>query len=118
MPFGQAMRLLAGAEIDGGAVAEPTARWAHVQAGPWLAAALEACRSPDGLAKVNPGEALQATLRPYQETGLRWLYLLNQLGLLRSQGESPRPPRFSDRRRPCRDHLRRRVDHRIRRMDQ
>jgi exodeoxyribonuclease V alpha subunit len=23
-----------------------------------------------------------------------------------SQGESPRPPRFSDRRRPCRDHLR------------
>ena len=81
VPFGQAMRLLAGAEIDGGAVAEPTARWAHVQAGPWLAAALEACRSPDGLAKVSPGEALQATLRPYQETGLRWLYLLNQLGL-------------------------------------
>jgi non-specific serine/threonine protein kinase len=66
VPFGQAMRLLAGAEIDGGAVAEPTARWAHVQAGPWLAAALEACRSPEGLAKVSPGEALQATLRPYQ----------------------------------------------------
>jgi SNF2 family DNA or RNA helicase len=81
VPFGQAMRLLAGAEIEGGAVAEPTAQWAHVQAGPWLAAALEACRSPDGLARVSPGEALQATLRPYQETGLRWLYLLNQLGL-------------------------------------
>ena len=81
MPFGQAMRLLAGAEIDGGAGAEPTAQWAHVQAGPWLAAALEGCRSPEGLAKVNPGEALQATLRPYQETGLRWLYLLTQLGL-------------------------------------
>jgi len=81
VPFGQAMRLLAGAEIDGGAGAEPTAQWAHVQAGPWLAEALEGCRSPDGLAKVNPGEALQATLRPYQETGLRWLYLLTQLGL-------------------------------------
>src|SRR6202035_2622236 len=81
VPFGQAMRLLAGAEIDGGAVAEPTARWAHVQAGPWLAAALEACRSPDGLARVSPGKALQATLRPYQETGLRWLHLLTQLGL-------------------------------------
>ena len=75
------MRLLAGAEIDGGAVAEPTAQWAHVQAGPWLAAALEGCRSPEGLAKVNTGEALQATLRPYQETGLRWLHLLTQLGL-------------------------------------
>ena len=81
VPFGQAMRLLAGAEIDGGAVAEPTAQWAHVQAGPWLAEALEGCRSPEGLAKVNPGEALQATLRPYQETGLRWLHLLTQLGL-------------------------------------
>jgi non-specific serine/threonine protein kinase len=81
VPFGQAMRLLAGAEIDGGAVAEPTAQWAHVQAGSWLAEALEGCRSPEGLAKVNPGEALQATLRPYQETGLRWLHLLTQLGL-------------------------------------
>ena len=81
VPFGRAMRLLAGAEIDGGAVAEPTAQWAHVQAGSWLAAALEGCRSPEGLAKVNPGEALQATLRPYQETGLRWLHLLTQLGL-------------------------------------
>ena len=81
VPFSQAMRLLAGAEIDGAAVAEPTAQWAHVQAGPWLAAALEGCRSPDGLAKVNPGETLQATLRPYQETGLRWLHLLTQLGL-------------------------------------
>ena len=28
VPFGQAMRLLAGAEIDGVAVAEPTAQWA------------------------------------------------------------------------------------------
>ncbi len=81
VPFGQAMRLLAGAELDGGAGAEPTAQWAHVQAGPWLAEALEGCRSPDSLAKVNPGEALQATLRPYQETGLRWLYLLTRLGL-------------------------------------
>ena len=26
-------------------------------------------------------DALQATLRPYQQTGLRWLYLLTQLGL-------------------------------------
>ena len=81
VPFGKAMRLLAGAEIDGGGSAEPTAQWAHVQAGPWLAEALDGCRSPDGLANVDPGEALQATLRPYQETGLRWLYLLTGLGL-------------------------------------
>jgi superfamily II DNA or RNA helicase len=81
VPFGQAMRLLSGAEIDAGSSTEPTAQWAHVQAGAWLAQALEGCRSPEGLAKVSPGSALQGTLRPYQETGLRWLYLLTQLGL-------------------------------------
>jgi len=75
------MRLLAGAEIGAAASAAPTAQWAHVQAGPWLAGALEGCRSPEGLARVDPGAALQATLRPYQQTGVRWLYLLTQLGL-------------------------------------
>jgi SNF2 family DNA or RNA helicase len=81
VPFGQAMRLLAGAEIGAAASAAPTAQWAHVQAGPWLAGALEGCRSPEGLARVDPGAALQATLRPYQQTGVRWLYLLTQLDL-------------------------------------
>src|SRR5580704_7970151 len=76
VPFGQAMRLLAGAEIGAAASAAPTAQWAHVQADPWLAGALEGCRSPEGLARVDPGAALQATLRPYQQTGVRWLYLL------------------------------------------
>lgn len=81
VPFGQAMRLLAGAEIGAAASAAPTAQWAHVQAGPWLAGALEGCCSPEGLARVDPGAALQATLRPYQQTGVRWLYLLTQLDL-------------------------------------
>jgi len=81
VPFGEAMRLLAGAQIDAGAGEAPTAQWAHVEAGPWLARALEGCRSPEGLAQVKLGEAFKATLRPYQETGLRWLHLLTQLGL-------------------------------------
>jgi non-specific serine/threonine protein kinase len=38
-------------------------------------------RSPEGLACVDPGSALKATLRPYQQAGVRWLYLLNRLGL-------------------------------------
>ena len=38
--------------------------------------------------------------------------------LLRSQGESARPSRFGDGRRPRGRHLRWRVDHRVRRMDQ
>ncbi len=81
LPFREAMRLLAGADIGAPAGAAPTARWAHVAAGDWLAQALEGCRSPEGLANVDPGAGLKATLRPYQQTGLRWLHLLMRLGL-------------------------------------
>jgi len=38
-------------------------------------------RSPEGLACIDPGPALNATLRPYQQVGVRWLYLLAKLGL-------------------------------------
>jgi non-specific serine/threonine protein kinase len=30
---------------------------------------------------VDPGEALEGVLRPYQQVGVRWLYLLTKLGL-------------------------------------
>jgi len=81
VPFGEAMRLLAGADIGAPSGAASTAQWAHVQAGPWLAKSLESCRSPEGLASADPGDGLKATLRPYQQTGMQWLYFLTQLGL-------------------------------------
>jgi superfamily II DNA or RNA helicase len=81
VPFGQAMRLLTGADLDTFATAASSAQWAYVQAGPWLSQVLQGCRSPEGLASVDPGDALRATLRPYQQTGLRWLYFLTRLGL-------------------------------------
>ncbi|MCW2274381.1 ATP-dependent helicase [Rhodoblastus acidophilus] len=80
--FGQAMRLLAGADIgarDAASSAERT--WAHVKAGDWLAQTLDACRRPEAIAAALPGEALKATLRPYQEAGVRWLGFLARLGL-------------------------------------
>jgi non-specific serine/threonine protein kinase len=79
--FGEAMRLLAGADIGAVSEATPTAQWAHVKAGPWLAQALETCRGPEGLASADMGDGLKATLRPYQQTGVQWLYFLTQLGL-------------------------------------
>jgi len=80
--FGRAMRLLAGAGIGAGETAATSdATWAHVSAGPWLAEALAACRSPDRLETFHPGEALKATLRPYQDAGLRWLGFITRLGL-------------------------------------
>jgi non-specific serine/threonine protein kinase len=80
--FGQAMRLLAGADVgsaDTAAGVHPD--WAQVVAGPWLSETLKGLRSPQGLDRVDPGEALDGVLRPYQQVGVRWLYLLTKLGL-------------------------------------
>jgi hypothetical protein len=79
VPFGQAMRLLAGAVDEG--IAPPDPDWSEVVAGDWLADVLRGLRSPEGLAAVTPGPALRATLRPYQQAGVRWLHLLTRLGL-------------------------------------
>ncbi len=80
--FGEAMRLLAGADVaadETAAVANTD--WAQVVAGPWLVETLKGLRSPEGLAQIDPGAALNGTLRPYQQVGVRWLYLLAKLGL-------------------------------------
>jgi non-specific serine/threonine protein kinase len=85
LAFGEAMRLLAGANVAGGdtdaADGVAGADWAQVVAGPWLADTLKGLRSPQGLAQVDPGEGLAGVLRPYQQVGVRWLYLLARLGL-------------------------------------
>src|ERR1035437_7648319 len=80
--FGEAMRMIAGADVAvDGADDGMGADWAQVGAGPWLSEMLKGLRSPDGLARVEPGTALNGTLRPYQQVGVRWLYLLSKLGL-------------------------------------
>ncbi|MGO9275347.1 MAG: DEAD/DEAH box helicase [Terriglobia bacterium] len=82
LSFGEAMRLLAGADIAADeASAAPDSDWAQVVAGPWLAEAIQGLRSPEGLARIDPGHGLSGTLRPYQQVGVRWLYLLAKLGL-------------------------------------
>jgi len=83
LPFAEALRLVAGASLDGTGPADESddADWSELVAGPWLAQTLQGLRQPEGLARVSPGTALKATLRPYQEAGVRWLYLLTQLGL-------------------------------------
>ena len=80
--FHEAMRLLAGAgAADAGAQAAVAPDWTQVVAGPWLAETLAGLRSPQGLAVVEPGTDLHATLRPYQQVGVRWLHLLSRLRL-------------------------------------
>lgn len=82
LSFREAVRLLAGADsATGGVEADAREEWSQVSAGPWLAETLKGLRSPEGLARIDPGAALNATLRPYQQVGLRWLYLIAKLGL-------------------------------------
>ena len=82
LSFGEAMRMLAGANIaekdsDGHADID----WSQTMAGPWLAETLATLRRPNGLARIDPGKSLQGSLRSYQLAGVQWLYLLTQLRL-------------------------------------
>lgn len=79
LPLAQAMRLLSGAALDDSVPDDHD--WSIVAAGPWLAETLAGLRSPAGLAAIEPGPDLKASLRPYQQEGLQWLYLLSRLGL-------------------------------------
>ncbi|MGK5093204.1 DEAD/DEAH box helicase [Deltaproteobacteria bacterium TL4] len=83
LSFIEGMRLLAGAPVD---LAEnprrsKTAAWAFVKADEQLQQTLARMRQPETLDAVLPKNQLKATLRPYQEVGVKWLWYLNQLGL-------------------------------------
>ena len=82
--FLQGMRLLAGASIgaDTSSLLEgQDAAWAELHAGDWLAQLLRQIRQPESADVAVPPRDLRATLRPYQQTGVKWLWLLTRLGL-------------------------------------
>ena len=82
LTFAEGMRLLAGAPADlREDVLEGSRTWSLVQPGKWLASLLEELRTPAQLKAATPGKALKTTLRPYQQEGVNWLWLLSQLGL-------------------------------------
>ncbi len=82
--FQQALRLLSGAGIDGGEaklLTEEAREWSGIQAGDWLKDLLKRLRDPSQLAGITRHPDLKAELRPYQKTGVNWLYFMTQLGL-------------------------------------
>ena len=83
LSFLDGMRLLAGASELGradGALAGGGG-WLRVEAGAWLAQTLAGLRGPAGLAGADPGSDLHGTLRPYQKTGVSWLWFASSLTL-------------------------------------
>jgi len=83
--FSEAMRLMSGVALGGGEAAREAERvgaWTGVRAGAWLNETLARLRQPEAAAGALPCAAdLHATLRPYQETGVRWLHFMASLGL-------------------------------------
>ncbi len=78
--FSEGMRLLAGVQLEAEAEEAATADWSQVVAGDWLGETLRTLRDPSESA-LQPGIDLQATLRPYQAEGVRWLWFMTNLGL-------------------------------------
>ncbi|RPI82949.1 MAG: DEAD/DEAH box helicase, partial [Planctomycetaceae bacterium] len=80
--FIEGMRLLAGVRIDSqNEVAARDADWSDVATGTWLRETLERIRQPGSIEECQPGRELNATLRPYQADGVRWLWFMTALGL-------------------------------------
>ncbi|MGH9323474.1 MAG: SNF2 helicase-associated domain-containing protein, partial [Vicinamibacteria bacterium] len=82
--FGEAMRMLAGARLDGGGgdeSADARPDWSEVVAGKWLSSRLDALRSPALRSEIDAGAGLRTELRPYQKLGVQWLSTLRGLEL-------------------------------------
>ncbi len=75
----EAMRLqLNPAEMIG---LENKAQVVEVTNGQWLKSVVSRLIQPESLEAVTSGEDFNASLRPYQEKGLTWLYYMKTLGL-------------------------------------
>lgn len=85
LSFIEGMRLLSGAAKD---LSLPRAlndssvtEWSYVNAGSWLNDVLTKLRDPTSVKSTVPKKLTHATLRPYQQIGVNWLYFLTELGL-------------------------------------
>ncbi|MGH8150564.1 MAG: SNF2 helicase-associated domain-containing protein, partial [Steroidobacteraceae bacterium] len=83
LSFYEGMRLLAGAGDSGAtleAPSDPLREWSGIGAGEWLSELLTRLNRPEAESDLAAA-GLEATLRPYQVTGAKWLALLAGLGL-------------------------------------
>ena len=82
LSFLEGMRLLAGVSLDAkDETADAPRDWSRVVAGDGLRAVLGELTAPGASREADPGPELKASLRPYQQVGVSWLWRLHRLGL-------------------------------------
>ncbi len=85
LSFAEGLRLLAGtSKVSGDLSPEVLTEWSTVIEGQWLKQALNQLRQPEALEThlaTLLKKSLNATLRPYQNKGVMWLWWLYQLRL-------------------------------------
>lgn len=84
LPLLEGLRLLSGFQTGGTVELEAeTARvgWSSVVAGDSLIKLLDEMQQPEVSGESDPGQDLQAQLRPYQRQGAHWLWFMNKLGM-------------------------------------
>ncbi len=87
LSMAEGLRLLSGmnpSALTSGRLDESSVDWFQVSAGGWLRGVLEQLRDPQNQEKEvekTLKRSLCATLRPYQQKGVQWLWMLYQLRL-------------------------------------
>jgi non-specific serine/threonine protein kinase len=84
VPLLEGLRLLSGfnpAKTDEAEAETARAEWSSVIAGDALKKLLDEMQQPEVSSESDPGQNLQAQLRPYQRQGAHWLWFMNKLGL-------------------------------------
>ena len=82
--FIEGIRLLAGANkelVSDDNDVDTEQQWAYVNAGDWIKDILLQLREPARIGGQLSVNLLNATLRPYQMEGVKWLHFLTELGL-------------------------------------
>ncbi|MFK7819985.1 MAG: DEAD/DEAH box helicase, partial [Planctomycetaceae bacterium] len=79
--FIDAMRQLSGVALAEADEDSPERSWSAIKAGDWLSETLKQLRDPSEIDDCEPGQDLQATLRPYQADGVRWMWFMTRLGM-------------------------------------
>ncbi len=79
--FLEGLRLMSGVSEQARDETETVRNWSRIEPGQWLLDTLHSLRDPSRIVQIEPGQRLRASLRHYQDEGVRWMWFLTKLGL-------------------------------------